>query len=180
MSHLYSSSVTSTKINFVHTLQNISCMTLLFLYHFISPFITGYLWLDCLVFSDKDQKTVHSGPRLTALSMFITLWDLNEPTHHSQRVGYRVTGVVVCALWYIMVARVNTRRYYLHQAALKSKGKERYMIYGMSAPVRVDHMLLVWSLSACCSQWGTVRQISPIIRCSSKVMSRTATLFCLS
>ena len=49
--------------------------------------------------------------------MFITLLHVKEPTHYSQREGHgRVLGVVVCALWLIMVGWVN--------ATLKTEGKE--------------------------------------------------------
>ena len=57
--------------------------------------------------------------------MFIILWDVKELTHLSQRVGHVVPGVVVCLLWFVMVGRVNARKYKLHQATLKSEGKER-------------------------------------------------------
>ena len=35
--------------------------------------------------------------------MFITLWDVKEPTHLSQRVGRGVLGVLVCSLCYFMI-----------------------------------------------------------------------------
>ena len=35
--------------------------------------------------------------------MFITLWDVKEPTHQSQRVGHRVPGVLVWSLCYFMI-----------------------------------------------------------------------------
>ena len=49
--------------------------------------------LDSLVLYYKDNK-----PKVTSynLSMFITLWDIKELTHYTQRVGHGVTGVVVC------------------------------------------------------------------------------------
>ena len=59
-------------------------------------------------------------------SMFITLRDVKEPKHYSQRVRHGVPVVVICPLWCIMVAKVNAQRYYLHQASLKSEGKQRY------------------------------------------------------
>ena len=55
-------------------------------------------WLNSLVLADNDDKPSHNP------SMFINLWDIKEPTHCSQRVGPVVAGVVVCPLWYIMVA----------------------------------------------------------------------------
>ena len=33
-------------------------------------------------------------------SMFITLWDVKEPTHKSKRVGHGIPGVVVCPMWF--------------------------------------------------------------------------------
>ena len=59
-------------------------------------------WLDSLVFSDKDDKLFAPSHNL---SMFITLWDVKEPTHHLQRVGHEVRGVVV-------------RPYFIHSYAL--------------------------------------------------------------
>ena len=35
--------------------------------------------------------------------MFITLWDVKEPTHLSQRVGRGVPGVLVWSLCYFMI-----------------------------------------------------------------------------
>ena len=35
--------------------------------------------------------------------MFITLWDVKEPTHLSQRVGRGVPGVLVRSLCYFMI-----------------------------------------------------------------------------
>ena len=36
-------------------------------------------------------------------SMFITLWDVKDPTHLSQRVGRGVPGVLVWSLCYFMI-----------------------------------------------------------------------------
>ena len=41
---------------------------------------------------DKPQVPSHKP------SMFITLWEVKEPTHFSQRVGNGAPGVVVCSL----------------------------------------------------------------------------------
>ena len=50
--------------------------------------------------------------------MFITLWNIKEPTHYLQKVGHGVPGVVVCPLWYIMVAREHFNDLQLLQCKL--------------------------------------------------------------
>ena len=57
-------------------------------------------WLDSLVFAVKDDKPQAQSHNA---SVFIALWDINEPTHCSQRVGHGVPGVVVCSLFHIVV-----------------------------------------------------------------------------
>ena len=47
------------------------------------------------IFSDKDDKPWASSHNP---SMFITLWDVKEPTHYSQRVRHGVPRVMVCSL----------------------------------------------------------------------------------
>ena len=54
-------------------------------------------WLDFPVFSDKDDKPLAPSHKPC---LYITLWDIQEPTHCSQRVGDVVPGVVV---WYLCV-----------------------------------------------------------------------------
>ena len=59
--------------------------------------MTSAKWLDLLVFSDKYDK-----PEVPShnTSMFITLWDVKEPTHQSKSVGHGVPGVLVLSgLW---------------------------------------------------------------------------------
>ena len=53
-----------------------------------------------LVFSDKADKPWATSD---SPSMFITLWDVREPAHYSQRVEHGVPGFVLCPLWYIML-----------------------------------------------------------------------------
>ena len=61
------------------------------------------MWLNFQVFSDKD---FNRRPRLTILSMFkIPVWDIKEPTHHSEKVGREVSGIVAV----LYVVSVNLR-----------------------------------------------------------------------
>ena len=57
--------------------------------------------------------------------MFITLWDINEPTHHLQGVAKgmefpALRSVVWNTSWF---GGMNALRYELHQATLKSEGR---------------------------------------------------------
>ena len=58
--------------------------------HFHRPCLWKALWGTALL------GAADTSPRNP--SMFITLWDVKEPTHHSQRVGHGRLGVVVCSL----------------------------------------------------------------------------------
>ena len=55
-------------------------------------------WLDFQVFSDKDYKP--EVPSHNPCSL--TLWDVKEPTHFSQRVGHGVPGVVVWSFQHVV------------------------------------------------------------------------------
>ena len=82
--------------------------------------------------------------------MFITLWDIKELTHYTQRVGHEVTGVVVCfSVTYYGLGGQSLRDITFSKLLLNSRVHSAHAIHQLANEKRdckIPVIVTIWSI----------------------------------